>query len=501
MARDGFILRPYQESAIAQIKDYFKQGIKKVLLHLATGAGKTVIFCKILKSTEANGKKALMVVKGIDLVHNASQRLTREGVVHGVIQGSTRRIAPRAPIQVCSIDTLYRRNMLPEADLVVIDEAHLTMGKSYAWLLNNYPTSYILGVTATPHVKAGLRHVADACVYPITIGSLIEQKYLVPPKYFVVPNDMDFSRIRTKKGEYVDDDVVGEMDRVDIYCDLVDTYKRQGQRRPAILFAVNIEHSKLIADKFNYAGIPAEQVDQSTPAEERRAVLKRLESGETKVVTNVNVLCLGVDMPYVSLVILARPTRSYNMYVQQLGRGTRPYLDKEDFYVFDHVRNIENHGFIEHERKCKLDGWMGAEPKPINCKKCFAVFCPKEQYEALKAEGLDPKTAYKARWICPKCLYDNSPEVASLPGKPGDYEYDEEGVLKPLDEKDVQWIAAVMRLKELKQVRKEKGYRRGWMYHVLKAEFGEETASRLLPKRNIPPWVPRKNTKSWSALY
>jgi hypothetical protein len=115
-------LRPYQEKALDEIRAHYGNGVKKVLLKLATGGGKTLCFCTILKSVHAKGLKGIMVVRGKALVDQASDRLSRENVPHGVHMANHWRRMPDEPIQVCSVDTLFRRKIVPKAHLVVVDE-------------------------------------------------------------------------------------------------------------------------------------------------------------------------------------------------------------------------------------------------------------------------------------------------------------------------------------------------------------------------------------------
>lgn len=147
-------LRDYQQSAIDQIRAAYARGTRRVLLHLATGAGKTLCFCHIMKSAADKNKKCVMIVRGRELVDQASDRLGRENVSHGVLMAGHWRQDFNSPVQVCSIDTLRSRKYIPDADLVVVDEAHLTGGASYAWILQEYRDrgAYILAVTATPHM-------------------------------------------------------------------------------------------------------------------------------------------------------------------------------------------------------------------------------------------------------------------------------------------------------------------------------------------------------------
>ena len=126
-----FELRPYQTNALNKIRSEYAQDNKKVLLHLATGAGKTVIFCEVLKGAHLKGKSAIMIVRGRKLVDQAHKRLAKYNVPHGVLMAGHKLFKPNEAIQICSIDTLISRKLKPKADIIVIDETHLATSDGY----------------------------------------------------------------------------------------------------------------------------------------------------------------------------------------------------------------------------------------------------------------------------------------------------------------------------------------------------------------------------------
>lgn len=376
--------RDYQSKGKSQIREMFQQGIKKVLLWLATGGGKTFVFCDIAKDTVNNGLNVIIVVRGRKLVDQASQRLFREQVNHGVLMNQHWNYRPTATIQVCSIDTCISRNLRPKADLIIIDEAHMATSDGYKDFLAQYPDAYVIAVTATPWVDKGLRHVADAVVHPITMTELIEQGYLVPFRYFA-PSEPDLSDVKVSRTtqDYVTDQLESVMIQSQLTGKIVDHWIQLAKGRPTICFCVNISHSKLMAEKFKLAGIRAEHCDSDTPDDERERAYNRLELGETEILCNVGIACTGVDIPPVSCIIMARPTKSRNLYIQQAGRGTRTFEDKFDCMILDHAGNINMHGFPTDEPEVNLDGSNPTDSyikTTKRCEKCLVVFrgphCP-----------------------------------------------------------------------------------------------------------------------------
>lgn len=494
-------LRPYQQKALDGIRDHFRKGKKRVLLHLATGGGKTLIFCKVLKGVYEKGSRAIMVVRGKDLVDQASQRLFKEGVEHGVLQGNHWNYRPNCNIQICSIDTLHRRRdkiALPEADLVVIDEAHFAISKSFRWLADQYKEAFFLPVTATPHVKEGLRHVASEVVYPITIKELIKEGYLVEPVYYA-PSKPDLNGIKVDKmtGDYKVNDLATAMHKAALYGDIINHWKKLAVGRPTVCFAVDLKHAAHLVESFTKAEVIAEMVEADTPKAEREAVQERLKTGQTHVVVNVGILCVGVDLPYVSALILARPTKSYNLFIQQCGRGTRTYEGKKDFIVLDHANNIREHGFIEDERICNLDGKPPSvgdgEPTPITCKECFCTFCPVEN-------GIDNPTEANAAgrcYICPGCGYDNSPPVG-----PRKKDLDNKAELVKLDAQ----AARELKRQEIDNFTLDKcevaisAHRKpGWVFFQVKEKYGHfeatiryDSIKRIVPEQDRESRPPRQ---------
>ena len=145
-------------------------------------------------------------------------------------------------------------------------------------------------------------------------------------KYFA-PSSPDLKGVRTQNGDYVTDQLEERMST--LTGDLVPHWVELAENRPTIAFAVNIKHSLNIVSQFNKAGIAAEHIEGDHSFDERMAAIERLKNGTIKILSNVGVLCTGVDMPFVSALLDARPTQSYNLYVQRAGRGPGDVLRLE----------------------------------------------------------------------------------------------------------------------------------------------------------------------------
>jgi len=454
------MLRGYQKQALDEIISSLSNG-EAPLLHLDTGSGKTVIFCEILKRIQSKNKHALMVVRGRQLVQQAYDRLQREKVSAGVLMANHYAYRLSEKIQVVSIDTVISRKLKPQSDLIILDEAHLANSKGYKDFLSQYNVP-VLSVTATPYNPCG--HLANKIIRPITFNELVEQGYLVPPRYFA-PSLPSMKGVKTVNGDYASADLYKTMNP--LIGDLVSHYKTIAPNRQTICFAVNLNHSKHITEIFKSNGIPAVHCDADTSLSDRKKAIDGLKSGEFKILCNVGVFNLGVDIPWADCIIMARPTKSLNLYIQQLGRGTRPHEGKTDFIVLDHAGNCLRHGFIEEEREANLthEEKESKVKSPTTCLTCFAVF-------------------YGSK--CPNCGMSNPVKLRKLNIEDG--ELVEIKILTPEQE-------LMRKRKAIDIVRKQKKYKLGWRWYEAKRLYGEEIAEQMFPKRQIPDFILTKLNK------
>ena len=363
---------------------------------LQAAARKTFIFSTILNGAKIKGKRAVMAVRGRSLVDQASRRLSEMGVDHSVFMAGDKRFDSAKQIQICSIDTIRSRKIAPPADIVVIDEAHFATSKSFKTFLEYYPNSYWLSVTATPWVKGGLKHLAEKIIYPISIEELTAQGYLVPAKYFV-PTKFDTKNILIRNGEYNEDSALFEFKKQSVYGDVINNYKKNCLGQPTFIFAINIAHAHEIQARFLAEGLASVVITADTSLDERRFLLENIDN---HIVISIGTLTTGIDVPKLKNIILCRPTRSKNLYVQMLGRGTRPYEGKSFFSVYDHVGNVVEHGFLIDEKAAELE-----EPKknkkvssssaPIKeCPVCYAFIkihekqCPYCEHTFIKEKSI-----------------------------------------------------------------------------------------------------------------
>lgn len=377
------MLRPYQALAIEQIRARVRSGKRRLVVVAPTGAGKTILAVHLIERILANGKKVLFLAHRIELIDQLSIKLDAINIDHGIIQGDHPRLRPWLPIQIASVPTLARRQSLPDAAVVFVDECHHTTSASFSGVLARYPAeTIVLGLTATPYRADGHGldgHYEDLVVVAQT-QDLINDGFLVPPRIFA-PSEPNLAGVRVTAGEFNARDLFAAVDRPQLVGNVVDTWLSRGENRITVCFAVNIQHSKDLIARFRAAGVPAEHFDAETPEDDRRAVLARIASGQTRVLSNVGLVTEGWDLPQLSCVIKARPTLSRSLDRQMTGRGLRSFPGKQDCLVFDHAGNVFRHGLPTDPETYTLSG-SEKRPKPSQkltsiktCKKCFAV-CP-----------------------------------------------------------------------------------------------------------------------------
>jgi DNA repair protein RadD len=276
------------------------------------------------------------------------------------------------------------------ANGVAVSNCHRAVANSYRKLLELYPNARIIGLTATPCRLDGkaLGDVFQAIEVAATYKDLIQDKFIVEPRCFGTPVQPKLDGIKVQHGDFVIDELADAMMEIDVLGDTVAEYKKHAQGRRTVVFAVNVAHSKALLEKFLAAGVRAAHVDADTLEDDRLAISAKLDSGELEVVTNCQIFTEGWDQPSVKCLIIARPTKSLVVFMQQAGRGLRPWNENtpatrswrpEDGpsvvpIIIDQGGNLDRHGFPHEDRRWSLEGRAERvnERKPTKCIKCLA---------------------------------------------------------------------------------------------------------------------------------
>lgn len=456
-------LRPYQAAAVQNLRLALAGGVVRQILCSPTGSGKTEIGMALVKGAQAKRKRVAFLCNRVHLVEQTSRRFNRSGIVHGIIQGANTSRAYEN-VLVASIQTVARRG-LPEVDLIIIDEAHTVAGsREYRAVIAAAQGVPVIGLSATPYAKGlGKNYdelggaLFEQMVVAATIPELIADGFLVDCDVYA-PSEPDMAGIKQSRNafgdmDYSDADVGRATDKPELVGDIVTHWLKLAKGTPTVCFASNIAHSKHIVDRFRAAGVAAEHIDCYTEEDERQAILLRIETGETTVISNVGILAEGWDFPACRTLILARPTRSLIRYIQMAGRVLRPHPSKSRALILDHSGTVTRLGFPTDEFPLELD-----DGKPRD-----AAATPKERESPL------PKA-------CPSCSYVKTVHKCPVCGFAPERKAN-------VDVKDGELALVAKKPKATKMdkqafysqligIAEAKGYREGWIAHKYREYFG-----------------------------
>lgn len=378
-----YSLRPYQTDLINRIGNEFVNGNKSVCAVAPCGAGKTVMVGWMAGKTALVGKRVLFLVHRKELLDQSDRTFSNMNLRHGIIGA---RISPayNIPIQIGSTQTVAKRlNKIENPDFIIIDEAHHATAGTWRKIIDYYPNALILGVTATPSRLdgTGLGDIFNSLVLGPTVDELITLGNLTKFDYYAPPCKADFKSVRIKFGDYVKKDISRIVDDNALVGDVVKKYQELARGSQTVCYCTSREHSKHVVDKFKQAGVPAAFVDGETPSAERSQIIEDFRTKKVKLLCNVDLLGEGFDVPSMDAVILARPTASLTLFIQQSMRPLRPDPDNPNkkAIIIDHVGNCFRHGLPNSPQEWTLNA-KGKNRKqdrelPIHqCAKCFQVW-------------------------------------------------------------------------------------------------------------------------------
>lgn len=387
-------LRPYQVEAVEAARGEMRGGKKRVLIVCPTGGGKTVIASDIIRRASEKGSRILFLAHRRELIAQTCDKLNRFGVRHGVIMAGER-MALQHPVQVASIQTLAkRRESLRHVDVIFFDEAHHASAGTYQDVLEWYPQARVVGLTATPWRLdgRGLGDVFDGHTIVRTPKQLRDEGHLVAVGGWEY-EAIDTSQARVKGGDFVAADLSAAATSGRVVGDVVEEWKRYAAGRRTVVFAVSIEASQRMVLEFRREGLPAEHVDGTMPPAERDAIIARLRSGQTLIVSNCNVLTEGFDCPELEVCVLARPTLSTSLYLQMVGRVLRPAAGKAMARIHDHAGCLRAHGHPYADRDYTPTSSAAKQRKSV------------EEEAATKQQRCPECKSVRTGWPCDACGY------------------------------------------------------------------------------------------------
>ena len=387
-------LRGYQEALLDGARARLRAGVARLLLQLPTGGGKTVLAAEMLGGAARKGLRSWFVVHRKELLDQTSRTFAAMGIDHGFI-ATDYPINPRAPVQLCGIHTLANRLVsVDPPDLIVWDEAHHAVAGTWSRVMNVLPSARHIGLTATPERLdgRGLKDHFDEMLLGPTTAELIAEGHLSPYRYFA-PGQPDLLGVRTTAGDFNRGDLAKVMEDKGLIGDVVASYQRHASGMQGIVFAVDTEHSRLLAGEFRAAGILAEHVDGSMKKAERGAKVEAFRRGEIAILTNCELFGEGFDVPAVSYVGLARPTQSLSLHLQQVGRALRVLPGKSHAIICDHAGNAFRNGLPDDDRTWTLEGRKKGKGRAVGPSDALSIRQCTECYQ------VSPSTASE----CPGC--------------------------------------------------------------------------------------------------
>ncbi len=378
--------RQYQTQLTAEIYAAWSSGARNVLAVLATGGGKSHIVSGIIARENQHQLSQCVIAHRTELVSQMSLHVASRGVPHRIIapsavkreidaahrqeHGGRSFVSEHASCAVVAVDTLNARADDPAiiqwaagVRQWTIDEAHhITLANKWGRAAAMFPNARGLGVTATPQRADGLglgRHadgIIDAMVQGPSMRQLIGAGHLsdyeiVCPTSDLVVDDNDLSA----SGDYSPKKLAVAAEKSRIVGDVVEQWTKYALHKRTIVFTTDVETAGKIAAKFKASGIRAESLSAKTPSIVRDDFVKRFKNGALTVLVNVDLFGEGFDCPACECVVMARPTASLAVYLQQFGRGLRTAVGKSYCLIIDMVSNFRRHGFPDRAHVWSLD--------------------------------------------------------------------------------------------------------------------------------------------------
>ena len=439
-----FILHEYQQTLVDKTRQAYINGYKAPCVVAPCGAGKSIIISDIAKNATNKRNKVLFLIHRRELIDQIKDTFIKNNVnldyVHfGMVQTVVRQL-----------------DKMTKPKLIIVDENHHSLANSYKKIFDYFADVPLLGFTATPIRLngSGLGDVNDILIEEVDAVWLIENGFLAPYKYYA-PKLIDTETLKLNSmREFSSTSIDQAVNENKIYGDVIKHYEELASGQQAIVYSHSVDASKEVASEFKDAGYNAAHIDGKTPKAERDEIIDDFRTRKIQILTNVDIIGEGFDVPDCSTVIMLRPTQSLSLFIQQSMRGMR-YRPNKTSIIIDHVDNVRRHGLPDAERKWSLKGKKKTESENEvaikECENCYAVYLPEHKE-------------------CPEC--GHKPKVREI----ADYEVDESAELEEVKEVESEEIVLDFRtpadcksLKELQELAKNRKYKPGWAFYQAKS--------------------------------
>ena len=456
--------RRWQERCMGEIRQAVRSGHKRIVIQSPTGAGKTLLAAHLFAGSIAKGKRPIFCVPDITLVEQTLHSFERVGIHDiGVIQAQHQRTDNYAQVQIASVQTLIRRE-LPEVDLIVIDEAHVSFDSIYKLMDGPvWKDKIVIGLSATPWARGMGLHWTKLII-GATIKELIEEKILCGFRIYAPHEDIDRSKIHIVKGDFDEGEASAAMREGRIVADVVKTWQERWGKDRTFMFCVNRAHAREQQSKFEQAGIPFGYIDGTMELEDRKPVFADFRSGHIKGIASVGCLSRGVDED-VHCIIDAKPKASEMAYVQEIGRGLRNPSGNKELLILDHAGNTLALGMVTDIHHDELDSRV-----PGDRSKAQSGNTAKKPHQCPTCNVIVPYSAAKC-FLCGTVLRATS-HTTHAPGELSEYRSDgwvraaERAAKGPAENRQT-WFSGFL------HIARERGYSEGWAAHKFREKFNE----------------------------
>ena len=333
----------YQEDMKERIEKALRLH-RSVMAQMPTGTGKTYLLTAVIDSFVSNNpmEKVWIVAHRRELVSQIDETVRK---FHSYSASNTSSLL--SSVKAMSIQWLMRHydEIEEEPGMIVIDEAHHALAKTYKEMWERFPNAKFLGLTATPCRLngKGFTDLFDVLVQSWDVPEFISKGRLATYDFVSIKSDgvtqrlIDSLQKRGADGDYQNKEMDMLLNKKPSIERLYQSLEEFGKDRKGIVYAININHAQKVTKLYQEHGVKAIAIDSKTPATERQQDIEAFKKGDIQVLVNVDIFSEGFDCPDVEFVQLARPTLSLAKYLQMVGRGLRVAKGKKNCVIIDNV--------------------------------------------------------------------------------------------------------------------------------------------------------------------
>lgn len=338
-------LRPYQTKAIQAIEEDFR-GHCRLILVMATGCGKTVVFSHIAKDVVSQGQRVLILAHREELLYQAQDKLLTACGVESSLEKAQLEAEKESPVVIASIQTLSQDNRLKKYPrgsfgLIIVDEAHHSVSKTYTKVLDYFGKTKVLGVTATPNRAdhCSLSQYYEKISFEYNLPQAIKEHYLCNISVKNIPLTLDISNVKVTAGDFQAKDLGNALEPY--LTQIADIMARECKGRHTVVFLPLVRLSQMFAEMLNERGLRAAEINAAST--DRAEVLQDFHNGNIDVICNAMLLTEGFDEPSIDCIVVLRPTKSDSLFAQMIGRGTRLSEGKDHLLLLDFLWQTAKH--------------------------------------------------------------------------------------------------------------------------------------------------------------